>query len=200
MKDNIIGEKIKSLRIAQGFSQAELANQTALSLRTIQRIENSETEARGDSLIRLSKALNVTPAELTKNPVDINAAPRLENNSYLLMLNLSAICFLAFPLLGVIAPLVLWSLKKGSIYNIDLVAKRVINFQISWVLCGIFLWVIAVILTALKTNGIIDLGSTIILFSGVFAMYAINLTYIITNTIILLRKRTVVYQPAINFF
>ncbi len=194
------GNKIKNLRVSQGISQAELANLTALSLRTIQRIENSETEARGDSLIRLAKALNVTPAELTKSAIDIDAPPLLENNSYLLMLNLSAICFLAFPLFGVIAPLVLWSLKKGAIENIDQVAKRVINFQISWVLCGIFLWVIVVILSTLATNGIIDVGSQMILFTGVFAMYAINLIYIITNTIILLRKRTVVYQPAISFF
>jgi transcriptional regulator with XRE-family HTH domain len=201
MKDNIIGEKIKSLRIAQGLSQAELANQTTLSLRTIQRIENSETEARGDSLIRLAKALNVTPKELTKNPIDIDGLPKVENNSYLLMLNLSAICFLAFPLLGIIAPLVLWSLKKGTIKNIDLVAKRLINFQISWLLLGFTLWVVIVVLQFINSGGYLSIGGydIIVLFVGSVGMYAINLIYIIVNAILLLRRRIVVYQPAISF-
>jgi transcriptional regulator with XRE-family HTH domain len=41
--------RIKELRTRRGFSQEELSERTGLSLRTIQRIENGETEPRGDT-------------------------------------------------------------------------------------------------------------------------------------------------------
>ena len=118
------------------------------------------------------------------------------------MLNLSAVCFLAFPLLGVVVPLVLWSLKKGAIQNIDTVAKRVINFQISWLLLVVVLWVVLVIFTSrtISTSGVIDVKQITILLAGGCVMYAVNLIYIIVNAILLTIKRTVVYQPAISFF
>jgi transcriptional regulator with XRE-family HTH domain len=68
MKNIDLGIKIKGLRTRKGFSQEELAGNAGLSLRTIQRIENNETEARGDTLIRLAAALNTTPDELVENP------------------------------------------------------------------------------------------------------------------------------------
>jgi uncharacterized Tic20 family protein len=49
-----------------GSSQEELAAATQLSLRTIQRIENGETQPRGDSLKRLALALGVNTEELTR--------------------------------------------------------------------------------------------------------------------------------------
>jgi transcriptional regulator with XRE-family HTH domain len=57
MTDNESAKRIKELRIRKGLSQEKLAELSGLSIRTIQRIENAETEARGDSLIRLSKSL-----------------------------------------------------------------------------------------------------------------------------------------------
>jgi transcriptional regulator with XRE-family HTH domain len=60
-----LGKKIKELRLRSGVSQEELAEISQLSLRTIQRIENGETEPRGDSLKRISKALHINIEELT---------------------------------------------------------------------------------------------------------------------------------------
>ena len=53
--------KIKDLRKRRGLSQEELAEKSGLSLRTIQRIENGETDPRGDSLRRLAAALETSP-------------------------------------------------------------------------------------------------------------------------------------------
>ena len=64
MKNFDLAKKIKELRSRKGYSQDDLAEYSQLSLRTIQRIENGETEPRGDTLKRLAKALNVTPDEM----------------------------------------------------------------------------------------------------------------------------------------
>jgi transcriptional regulator with XRE-family HTH domain len=64
MKNIQLANRIKNLRIRKGFSQEELAEISGLSLRTIQRIENGETEPRGDSLKRLVTAFEVSPDEI----------------------------------------------------------------------------------------------------------------------------------------
>jgi transcriptional regulator with XRE-family HTH domain len=43
-----LAQRIKELRNRKGMSQEFLAEESGLSLRTIQRIENSETVPRGD--------------------------------------------------------------------------------------------------------------------------------------------------------
>jgi transcriptional regulator with XRE-family HTH domain len=47
MKNKELAQRIKELRNRRCFSQEELSEKTGLSLRTIQRIENGETEPRG---------------------------------------------------------------------------------------------------------------------------------------------------------
>ena len=49
--------RVKELRNRKGFSQETLAEESSLSLRTIQRIENNESIPRGDTLKRLANAL-----------------------------------------------------------------------------------------------------------------------------------------------
>ena len=70
MEDKNLSQRVKELRKNKGLSQEELAKTAGLSLRTIQRVENRETEPTGDTLKRIATALNSTPAELlnwTKN-------------------------------------------------------------------------------------------------------------------------------------
>lgn len=64
MKNKELAQRIKSLRNRKGFSQEELSEKSGLSLRTIQRIENGETEPRGDSLKRLAFAFDVSSDEI----------------------------------------------------------------------------------------------------------------------------------------
>lgn len=125
MNPTNLSRKIKELRIRKGFSQEELAEKTGLSLRTVQRIENGETDPRGDSLQRLSAALDVQPNDL----IEWNTR---EDTSALEILNLSALSFLVFPLLGIIVPLVIWTGKRNQIKGFDKLAKEVITVQIIW--------------------------------------------------------------------
>ena len=111
MKNSHLSKRVKELRNRKGISQNTLAEESALSLRTIQRIENGETNPTGDSLKRLSNALNVNLDELIDWSVK-------ENNRYLIYLNLSALTFIFFPLLGILVPFILWTSKKASPSNV----------------------------------------------------------------------------------
>lgn len=125
MKTSNLSQKLKELRLRKGFSQEQLADSAQINLRTVQRIEGGETEPRGDTLKRLANALNITPDEL------IDWAEH-EDNNYLVFFNLSALSFIASPLLGVLLPLALWFLKKDKIKNLNTIGKRLLNFQITW--------------------------------------------------------------------
>ena len=56
--------KIKELRESKGLSQEELCENSGISLRTIQRIENGESVPRGSTLKTIASSLNVSPDSL----------------------------------------------------------------------------------------------------------------------------------------
>lgn len=197
MKNTEIAQKVKELRSRKGFSQEQLAESAEINLRTVQRIESGETEPRGDTLKRIAKALNVTPDEL------IDWAEH-EDNGFVAFLNLSALCFIAFPLLGIIVPLAIWILKKDRIRNISEVGKRLVNFQITWCLLIFFLY--GIVISSTIFNFIIPLPNLSELSSGrveiimiIPLLYVINALYIIINIIRSYKGKKVFYRPAFRF-
>ncbi len=64
MKKEKLAQGVKELRKIKGLSQEELAKKSGLSLRTIQRLENGETEPTGETLKRISTVLDITPKKL----------------------------------------------------------------------------------------------------------------------------------------
>lgn len=65
METKNLGQKLKELRVIRGMSQEYLAEESRVSLRTIQRIENNESEPTGETIKRIANALDVQLAELT---------------------------------------------------------------------------------------------------------------------------------------
>lgn len=61
------GQQIKTCREQKGLTQKELAEQTQLNTRTIQRIENGKTQARAFTLNRIAEVLNISIDELADN-------------------------------------------------------------------------------------------------------------------------------------
>ena len=57
---------VKKIRTEKGLSQEDLSKKSELSLRTIQRLENGKSEPRGDTLKRLTNALEL-PANYFNN-------------------------------------------------------------------------------------------------------------------------------------
>ena len=188
MKNKDLAKRVKELRKRNGMSQELLAENSGLSLRTIQRIENGETQPTGDSIKRLSSALHVTPNELIDWQI-------IEDSKALLLLNLSQLCFIAFPLLGILIPLIIWTSKKDKINDIDHVGKSILNFQISWTLL-LFLLIIGLFITS-------KLELTTISFAGILitisAMYFLNFLVAIANTFRYHNGKSVKYLPAFQF-
>lgn len=83
MEDKNLSQRVKELRKNKGLSQEELAKTAGLSLRTIQRVENKETEPTGDTLKRIATALNSTPAELINWTEDTLKKTIKTKNEYL---------------------------------------------------------------------------------------------------------------------
>ena len=172
MNKNHLAIKLKELRNQKGMSQEVLADESGLSLRTIQRIENGATNPTGDSLKRLSNALNINPDDLLDWAIK-------EDKRYLIFLNLSALTFLFFPMLGILIPFILWTSKKGKIKNINKLGRNLINFEITWTILLFFIPFLWFLLSKIGLVAHLTL-STIFIIIGV--MYFINFMAIVLNT------------------
>lgn len=187
-----LSQKVKELRMNAGSSQDELASATQLSLRTIQRIENGETQPRGDSLKRLARALGVATEELTaslpqegREPVDQVRTPEdlSVDKGFLIVLHLSALCVLLFPfqllaVMGVLVPLVLWLLKKDKIQGVRETGKKILTFQISWFL--VFALIYGYVFFC-RLNHVAAIIDRLTLFRVLISLYVINVIGIIVN-------------------
>ncbi len=203
MNNQKLAIKIKDLRSRRGFSQEQLSEESKLSLRTIQRIEKGESIPRGDTLIKLTQALGVTPD-------DILEWTDVEDKGYLTLLNLSAFTgLLLHPLLGIIIPLVMWILKKDKIKFVDNFGKKIISFQITWTLL-----LYSVLMVATKGSyirfdfNLFDIvlfffsfneGKELIFVILLGILYLYNLTLIVKNLIRIKKGKQSWYIPAIPF-
>ena len=64
METKDLAKNLKKLRATRGMSQEYLADESRVSLRTIQRIENNESEPTGETIKRIAIALDVELTEL----------------------------------------------------------------------------------------------------------------------------------------
>jgi len=64
---DFIGKKILETRKIRGLTQEELAEKSNMNLRTIQRIENNESEPRGKTLNSICEVLQLDVSELLEN-------------------------------------------------------------------------------------------------------------------------------------
>lgn len=180
------------------MSQEVLTENSGLSLRTIQRIENGETQPTGDTLIRIAKALNVTPNELVDWAI-------VEDKGFLKARYLSALTFFVFPLLGILVPLIMWISKKDKLKDLNKIGRDVINFKITWTILLFLGFVLNAIYLAYywETNGVVSASSILssVRFNMIFLifMYLFNLVYVIFNTFLIEKENEVRYFSKINF-
>ncbi|MEE9363465.1 MAG: helix-turn-helix domain-containing protein [Cellulophaga sp.] len=122
---NEIGKKIRDVRKKKGLSQEELAESAKINLRTIQRIENSESEPRGKTLNLICQVLNLS-AE------DILDYGKRTDESYLIYFHLSVLFGLIIPTGNIVIPFILWMTKKNKIISLKDIGANLLNFQIIW--------------------------------------------------------------------
>jgi len=120
------GELIKQLRLKKGITQEELSDRTDISVRTIQRIESGEVDARAHTLQSIAAALDVE-FELLANcePAPGEANSDEEKSKWLSLLHLSGLLLLIVP------PIILWIWKRNKVSDMPRHAFDVINFQLS---------------------------------------------------------------------
>ena len=189
MSKTELSKRVKELRSRKGLSQEQLAENSGLSLRTIQRIENGETEPRGETLKRLMNALDAAPDDL----MDWSIA---EDKGFLTAVNLSALGFFVFPLLGILIPLIMWISKKDKLKDINKTGKEILNFQITWNLL--------VFLTYIFFMGGIFLRHSLMrnpfMLVGIIGfLYIYNFVLIIINTVRIYNGNEIKYFPKIRF-
>lgn len=204
MKNKELAKRIKDLRNRKGFSQEELSEKTGLSLRTIQRIENGETEPRGDSLRRLSAVFDVNLDELIDWTVQ-------EDKGLLTSLNLSALSFMFFPVLGIIVPLIIWISKKDKVKEINRTAREILNFQITWniayfiglgsIMVYVFFNLDSLVINDFHTSELKHLPPLMVFIPILYqvVMYLYNIVRIIINAFNIYNNRRVNYFPSIRF-
>lgn len=184
-----LSDKLKELRNQHGFSQEEVARQTQLSLRTIQRIEQNETGARGDTLIRLAQVFGL-------KPIDLTGKTEKEETYLIPLLNLSALSFIVYPILGFIVPLVLWYFKRNSDEKLNETGKKLLNFQATWAMVISLMYVTFIFFKIMHIGGIF--GKYV--FLVICGLYALNFVLILINTFRSKKSKEVIYKPAIPFF
>jgi uncharacterized Tic20 family protein/DNA-binding transcriptional regulator YiaG len=189
MSKTELSKRVKELRTRKGLSQEQLAEISGLSLRTIQRIENGETEPRGETLKRLMNALEVAPDDL----MDWSIA---EDKGFLTAVNLSALGFFVFPLLGILIPLIMWISKKDKLKDINKTGKEILNFQITWNLL-VFLTYIFFMGQVFLMHSLIR--NPFVLVGIIGFLYVYNFVLIIINTIKIYNGNEIKYYPKIRF-
>lgn len=158
---------IKTIREKSGFTQAELAKKTGLSLRTIQRLEATNKEPKGHSLKVLSEVFNMNSVFLQNQFISKEYAKESEITS-IKFINLSILSFLVIPFGNIFVPLVLWRKHHESEF-INEVGKRIVNFQIIWSIVLCFLLIISPFISR------IFFSNTPIILYVLFTLYAFNI-------------------------
>ncbi|UGU18101.1 DUF4870 domain-containing protein [Sinomicrobium kalidii] len=196
-----LGNIVKNLRRSQGVSQELLAEESGLSIRIIQRIEKGETTPNGDTCRKLSDALKVTPNELMN-------WKQIEDIDFLKKLNLSALTFIFFPLLGILVPSLVWISKKDKIKDLDIVAKKLINFEITWTILFFFMPFLITPLLYMTIEIFLQIFNIDIHFKQNhwadaqliwIIMYVINIVFIVINAFRIHDGKELKYFPSIRF-
>lgn len=185
MTKNQFSDRIKQLREQKGLTQSELAEKSGLTVRSIQRLEKGENQARGDTVDRLAKAFDVPMESLL-------VRKQIESLIYLIALSLSPLVFLFIPTLGVVLPLIFWLIGRRKIRSVDAIGRRVMNFQLSWVLVYyvVNLVIISISVGKIALSGqisLFDLGELAYLQGFKIGMYAGNIILILVSTYFVIR-------------
>ena len=194
--ENILASRVRDLRKSKGFSQEELAEKSGLNLRTVQRIEKGENEPRGDSLVRLAQALQISSEELFN-------FSKTEDRSALMGLNLSGLAFLLFPILGIIIPLILWYSRREKVTDAYVIGAKVLNFQLTCMLIysiayvGSILWLAKDIASPEVMPSLMASLKFALAFS--FTIKVFNAAFILINSRKIQKEKPIRYFPAIRF-
>jgi transcriptional regulator with XRE-family HTH domain len=183
-----IGNKICETRKRKGFTQEELADFAKINLRTLQRIENGETEPRSHTLKSLCKTLEI-------NLEDILDAGKIEDLNFLTYFHLSVIAAILIPLGNIILPLILWVTKKDKIVSLREQGINLINFQLNWTI------LLSLFLLSVRFHWIPFLGNRLgYIEYALISLIIVNIIYPILISILINNRGVKRYYPTLIRF
>ncbi|WP_462248868.1 helix-turn-helix domain-containing protein [Ekhidna sp.] len=142
-----LGEQIAKYRKERGYSQDELSQYSGISLRTIQRIEKGSVQPRGYTLRALSETLKIEISELEQESSPSN----IEVEKKARTLNSLGLLVLIFPLVSIVIQFFYWTKHKQLLSN-HVPSKKVLSFQILWIIAVVITMSLIHILTYLLTG------------------------------------------------
>ena len=119
-------KKIIHFRKLKGITQESLADISGLNVRTIQRIESGEVDARLFTLKSIADALEVQVGDLLPEPTQ-------HELNQIAILHITPVGFFLVPIIGnVLFPFIFWMMKREEFNNMDKHAKNILNGQITY--------------------------------------------------------------------
>lgn len=177
------------IRKRKGLTQEELAEYANINLRTVQRVENGETEPRGHTLSVICNVLEI-------NIEDILDYGRVEDKNFFIYFNLSVISGMVIPFGDIIVPLILWLVKRDKIIGLNNYGKNLLFFRIGF---NILLFTVTVISMVMSMNRLKeDFANNL---SSIFTVYIViyllfTLIYpVIVAILIHKREKLKLYYP-----
>ncbi|MCY0967554.1 helix-turn-helix domain-containing protein [Chryseobacterium wangxinyae] len=184
--------ELKKIRELKNLTQEELAAQSGISVRTIQRIE-AGTDPKGYTLKTLAATLDISEKDLLKLEIQQeifveNSLPTAEKNDVLnytliKMINLSSIPFAWFPIVNFLPPLLIMLFTKEK----SEMVKQIISLQI-------FLAIISPIIFLIVA--VLKLGSPSVMITMI--VLTLSNIYIILRNAYEIDKRKILYYK-LNF-
>jgi transcriptional regulator with XRE-family HTH domain len=187
-----LGKKISVARKNQGISQEQLAENSKISLRTIQRIESGTSVPRPFTIKVIADSLGIPLDQLTMPDSTTDTTPQSFELEKLRLINWFALTGFIIPLTNVIIPWLIWR-KNRHTSLVNIIGGRIVSFQI--------LWTIAAFLTAISIHAILKgltnsvsfghLPPTIFLVYGLFLF--VNFIFIVLSGTQLSKGKTSIY-------
>ena len=138
MESRSIGKNLVYQRKRKGYTQEELSTRTAVTVRTIQRIEKGDVKPHLQTIKLLAAALEIEVEDLLnlENPKE-----EAIQKKWLLLLHGTPLLGFVLPFCNVLFPLFLWIHKREDNVLYDRHGAKVVNFQITVLLLYIFSFV-----------------------------------------------------------
>lgn len=165
-----------------------LAENAQINLRTLQRIESGASSPRGDTLRRLSKALETDLEVLFDEHMQ-------EDPGMLMLLHLSVLSFPLVPLGNIIFPAIIWISRRDKTKHMQVQGRNLLNTQVVFTLFWNALLGITLYLRYVKDET--QLTSYLLLGLGFFGL--LNVLYPLLSAWQVRRKPKRLMYPSWGF-
>lgn len=188
--------ELRKIREIKNLTQEELAQQSGLSVRTIQRIE-AGMQPKGYTLKTLAKNLDVAEKDLwipeivAEPEIKVEEIPAAKpeeqsvNFALIKIINLSSLPLAWFPIANFIPPLLIMIFMKEK----SRITKQIISLQIFLAICSPVIFMIVVLL---------KLGSPFVMVTMVL-LVLVNIYIILRNAYEIDKKNSLYYKLNFSF-